>query len=400
MSAPRAITAAQARRIALAAQGFGRARPQPRVTMRDVQATIDRLALFQIDSINVVTRAHGMPLYSRLGPYDPQLLRRAASTRPRRLFEYWGHEASFVDVRLQPSLRWRMQRAAEDAWGSMRRIAREQPGLVDFVLAEVDQRGPITARQIQHDEIRVRDDWGWNWSSVKTCLEWLFYAGEISAAGRNAQFERLYDLPGRVLGPIADEPTPSEADAYRTLVARSARALGVASRNCLADYFRLRGPLVQAAIDDLVAAGQLVPVSVRGWNRATWVWHEARFPRRMEVRALVSPFDSLVFERRRLAELFGCDYRIEIYVPEAKRRYGYYVYLLVLGDRIAARVDLKADRARGALVVKSAWREPDAPGHVAVELAAELRLLAGWQGLDAVEVAPVGDLAAALAQVV
>ncbi len=391
----------QARRIALAAQGFGRPRPD-RVGMRDVQATIGRLAQFQIDSVNIVARAHYLPLFSRLGPYDVELLHRAAQRPPRRLFEYWGHEASLIDVGLQPALRWRMAAAAEDAWGRMQRIQAEQPRLVTDVRSELADRGPLTAREIEHHEERRRDHWGWNWSSVKTCLEWLFWCGEISAAGRNRQFERRYDLTERVLPPaVLAQPTPSREEADVVLVRRAAQALGIGTSRCLADYFRISTARARAAIATLVETGELLPVAVPGWaETGIYLWHTARVPRRIATRALLSPFDSLVFERRRLEQLFDFRYRIEIYVPPAKRVHGYYVYPFLLDDAMVARVDLKADRVTGVLRVNSAWLEPSAEaGATTAALADELTVMAGWLGLEAVEVVPHGDLGPRLASV-
>ncbi|MFW6599419.1 winged helix-turn-helix domain-containing protein [Propionibacteriaceae bacterium Y2011] len=391
----------QARRIALAAQGFGVPRPDRAIGMRDVQRVIDQVAQFQIDTINVVTRAHHMPLYSRLGPYDLGLLERASHNAPRRLFEYWGHAASMIDSRLQPQLRWRMAQAEREAWGGIVRLRQEQPELINDVLAEVTERGPITARQIDHDEERRRDHWGWNWSSVKTACEWLLWAGQLSSAGRNKQFERRYAPWSKVLpATILAEPTPTEEEAVVALVRRAARALGVASELCLRDYFRTRGTATRPAIDALVESGELLPATVEGWDRPAYLWHKARKPRSISTRALVSPFDSMVFERERLLALFGVDYKIEIYVPEAKRQYGYYSYLLLWDSQFVARVDLKADRKAGVLRVRSAWREPAAdPGtadpDIAEQLVAELWQLAGWLGLDDLAVEDRGTLAAA-----
>ena len=370
--------------------------------MRDLQRTVDRVGQFQIDSINVVTRAQFMPLFSRLGPYPTALLERAAHRPPRRLFEYWGHAASLIDVNLQPLLRFRMGTGAH-LWGGVDRVARENPELIAFVRAEVAARGPVSARQLESEEIRDRSSWGWNWSAVKTVLEWLFYVGEVTSAYRNSQFERVYDVPERVLpAAVLATPTPAPADAVRGLVRVAARALGVASEFCLRDYFRTRPDTTRQAIDELVEGGELVPVLVEGWeNRPTYLWHEARHPRRVAARALLSPFDSMIFERARLERLFGFTYRIEIYVPEPKRVYGYYVYPFLLGEDFAARVDLKADRARGVLRVAAAWLEPGHdPGEVAVELAGELKRMAEWQGLSAVQVLPRGDLAGVLAAVI
>ncbi len=372
--------------------------------MRDVQRQVDRLGQLQIDSINVLARAHLMPLYSRLGAYDTSLLQRAAHESPRRLFEYWGHAASLLDVRLQPSLRWRMEAAAGEAWRSLARVRSEYPGLVEQVLADVAERGPITARDIEHDEVRDRGNWGWNWSAVKVALEWQFWAGEVTTAHRNAQFERVYDLPSRVIpGAILAEDTPGVHEAHVTLARRAAAALGVMTETCVADYFRLKLAPTRAAMAELVMSGELVEAPVRGWGRRTWVWHEAVMPRAIHARTLISPFDSLIFERKRAEELLGLRYRIEIYVPEADRHYGYYVYPFLLGDSFAARVDLKADRSAGVLRVKAAWVEPTEvrpPGLVARELADELASLAGWLGLSDISVEERGDLADELASAV
>jgi uncharacterized protein len=367
--------------------------------MRHLQASLERLAQFQIDSINVVTRAHLLPLFSRFGPYDVSLLDRAAHSPPRRLFEYWGHAASLIDVTMQPLLRFRMRDGYRDVWSGVERVARANPALVDFVRNEVAARGPISARELEVAEVRDRSQWGWNWSLVKTVLEWLFYCGEVTSARRNAQFERVYDLPERVLPrAVLDQPTPTPAESVTGLVRRAARALGVVSELCLRDYFRTRLGMTREAVATLVETGELVPVTVEGSEaRPHYLWHEAVPPRRITARALLSPFDSMIFERARLQRLFDFVYRIEIYVPASKRVHGYYVYPFLLGDRFVARVDLKADRARGVLRVNSAWLEPGQdPVYVAAELDAELRSMAEWQGLSAVQVLPRGDLAPAL----
>jgi uncharacterized protein len=398
---PEKLSQAAARRVALAAQGFGRPRPNRPIGFRDLQSVINRVAQCQIDSINVVTRAHFMPVYSRLGPYDVALLERAAYTPPRRLFEYWGHAASLIDVTLQPQLRFRMQAGFRDMWPGVERVARNNSSLVDLVRAEVAERGPISARELEYQEERTRENWGWNWSSVKTVMEWLFYVGDITSVRRNSQFERVYDLPERVLPrSILETPTPSPEESVRALIRRAARALGVASEACLRDYFRTRPAMTRTAIAELVEANELIPVSVEGWDRRTYLWHQARIPRRVDARALLSPFDSLVFERSRLEKLFDFVYRIEIYVPEAKRTHGYYVYPFLLGDRFVARVDLKADRTARALRVNSAWVEAgENPEHVAAELKKELETMAAWLGLSGVQVLPRGDLGGVLATV-
>ncbi|SDR91777.1 hypothetical protein SAMN04489812_0307 [Microlunatus soli] len=376
--------------------------------MRDVQAVIDRLGQFQIDTINIVARAHYLPLYSRLGPYDPGLLDRAAGKAPRRLFEYWGHAASMIDVTLEPALRHRMESwSAREMWGSMARIARDRPELIDWVQQQVIDHGPIGARGIDaraaaeladHAGPRQRENWGWNWSDVKTACEHLFVTGRITAARRNGQFERLYDLPDRVLPAAATATaTPTEPEAMLTLVRRAAAALGVATEPDLRDYFRTSQERTLPAVQELVTTGELIPVTVQGWKQPGYLWHQAKQPRRIEARALISPFDSVMFERRRLEALFDFFYRIEIYVPEPKRVHGYYVYPFLLGERFVARVDLKADRAAGVLRVRSAWIEDTAdPATVAPELAAELALLAQWLELSDIDVEARGDLSAEL----
>lgn len=398
MAAGRPLSQAQARRIALAAQGFGRPWPGG-VTARHLQQVIDRIGQLQIDSVNVAVRAHYMPLFARLGPYDPALLDRAAGRAPRRVFEYWGHAASLIDVNLQPALRMRMAaHRAGDPWPAISRIRAEHPQLEQQILDFVEANGAATSREIEHPEDRKRAPW-WNWSEAKHVLEWLFVTGELTSAGRNSQFERRYDLPERVLpAAVLAAPTPDRAESVRLLVRHAAAALGIATDRCLADYFRLRLDTTRTAIAELVDSGELIETPVDGWGRRSYLWHEARLPRRVQVDALVSPFDSLVFERQRLLDLFGVDYRIEIYTPAAKRRYGYYVYLFVMDEAIAARVDLKADRAAGALLVQASWLEPGAPeAETAGRLAANLRAMADWLELDEIVVRPVGTLATALA---
>ena len=391
---------AEARRIALAAQGFGVPRLERPVTMRDVQAVASRLAQFQIDSINVVTRAHFMPLFSRLGPYDAALLERAAHQPPRRLFEYWGHAASLIDISLQPLLRFRMQPGFRDVWTGVERVAQQNADLIPFIREEVAARGPISARELEIAEQRDRSNWGWNWSRVKTVLEWLFYVGEVTSAYRNSQFERVYDLPERVIpSSVLAMPTPSPQDSVTGLVRRAAAALGIAAESSLRDYFRTRRDMTRIAITTLVENGELIPVLVDGSGNGPWyLWHQARVPRRITARALLSPFDSMIFERARLERLFDFIYRIEIYVPGPKRIHGYYVYPFLLGEDFVARVDLKADRSRGVLRVNAAWIEPGYDAFdVATELASELKIMAEWLGLGAVEIVPRGDLAPALA---
>jgi uncharacterized protein len=392
------LTTTQARRIALGAQGFTRPRPglDAEVGSRHLNRVIERLGFFQIDSVNVLVRAHYMPLFSRLGPYDRELLHRAAARRPRRLFEYWAHEAALVDVNLWQAFQFRM-RAGARMWGNMARISREKPEFVTWVLDEVRAKGPLTAREIEHDAPRDKDNWGWNWSEVKMALEYLFYKGQVTAARRNSAFERVYDLPERVI-PAAqfDGPPLDSAEAHRLLVGHAARALGVGTAQCLRDYFRMAPEPTKAAIDQLVEAGELVPATIAGWKRPAYLHRDAVRPRKVTARALLSPFDPLVFERTRTEQLFDFRYRIEIYVPAEKRVHGYYVLPFLLGDRLVARVDLKADRQAGSLIVHGVWAESHAPDETADELAEELRLMATWLGLETVTPPVKGDLAGEL----
>jgi uncharacterized protein YcaQ len=394
------LPAALARRIALAAQGLAAPRPEGPVNGGHLRRLADRLAVVQIDSVNVLSRSHYLPAFSRLGPY-----RRAAfdelAGRRRELFEYWAHEASLLPVRLHPHLRWRMAAAEEHAWGSMVRIQRERPGFVAEILDRVRDGGPVKASDLAGPR-PDRAGSMWNWHAGKVALEWLFYTGVLTTRGRTTSFERVYDLAERVLpADVLRAPTPEPAEAVRELVRTASRALGVATERDLRDYFRLRPALARTAIAELADAGELLPVEVAGWGAPAWVHPEARRPRWARARALLSPFDSLVWERPRVERIFGFRYRLEIYTPAAKRVHGYYVLPFLLGDRLVARVDLKADRQAGVLRVQSAFAEPGVDrAEVAAELAAELALMAGWLELEAVGVADRGDLAGDLAAVV
>ncbi|HUP68706.1 MAG TPA: crosslink repair DNA glycosylase YcaQ family protein [Acidimicrobiales bacterium] len=398
MAAPVAhLTLGQARRIAIAAQGLAEPRPGGAVDRRHLRRVAARLGVVQIDSVNVVSRSHYLPFFARLGPYSRPLLGRVTE-RHRDLFEYWGHEASFLPIDLQPSMRWRMARAAVGAWGRMQRIERERPGYVQAVLDEVRERGPLVASDLS-DGGTASGPW-WGWAEGKTALEWLFWAGEITSAGRRPSFERVYDLPERVFpASVLASPTPAVDDAQRTLVLRAARALGVGTTRHLADYYRMRMDDVRPRIHELVEGGDLLPVTV-GEDPTPWFLHAStRRPRRVAARALLSPFDSLVWERKRTETLFGLRYRIEVYTPAAKRVYGYYVLPFLLGESLVGRVDVKADRSAGVLLARAAWAEPGVETDaVAQALAAELALMASWLELDSVAVADRGDLSPALRQ--
>jgi len=403
------LSAKQARRLAIAAQGLARPRPTGRVDTRHLRRAIDDVGLLQLDSVNVFCRSHYMPVFSRLGPYPLAALDRLAwhqdgGAKPVRtgrpeLIEYWGHEASLLPVELQPLLRWRMARADALAWKGVARVAVEQPQLLEFVLDVVRERGPIRASDLAAKGRRREPREMWSWSEEKTALEYLFFSGRVCAA-RRVNFERLYDLPERVLPrPVLEAPTPSQDEAQRRLILIAAKRLGVATEADLGDYFRLPRAESKARVAELAEDGGLVPVRVEDWRQPAYLSNERPqgLRRAASARALLTPFDSLVWARERTERLFDFRYRIEIYTPKPKRVYGYYVLPFLLGDRLAARVDLKSDRQAGVLRVHGAFAEPHAdPAHVAAELADELRLLSGWLELDSVSVARKGDLAGPL----
>ncbi len=394
--------------MALAAQGFAGGR-DPGSRQRSgpggatVASTVRRLGVIQIDSVNVLARAHYLPLLSRLGAYDRSLLDAMSQRAPRALFEYWGHEASLLPVQAQPWFRWRMARAQQGAWSGLREVATRRPDLLDGVRSVVAEHGPLPAAHVERrlgQGRRPATGWGWRWSEVKRAVEFLFWAGELSAARRGSGFERWYDLPERVLpAAVLATPTPSEPDAVRHLVATASRALGVASLACLRDYFRLPADLTRSAVAELVEEGELVQGEVRGWNRAVYLHAKARVPRSMDAHALLAPFDPLVWERSRTESLFDFRYRLEIYTPAAARVHGYYVLPFLLGDRLVARVDLKADRQARLLLVQAAWAEPGCPAETATALATSLHELADWLALRDVVVVGPGDLAPAIARV-
>jgi uncharacterized protein len=374
-----------ARRIALAAQGFGRARPAA-VGARDLSLTIGRLGLHQIDSVNVLARAHYLPAFSRLGAYDRSLLDRAAwgPRRERRLFEYWAHEASLLPLASHPLLRWRMAKAerGEIGWTSLKAYAGERRAEAEAILERIRAEGPLAASDFEGG--KGQGGW-WEWGHTKSALEWLFWAGRITTATRRAGFERVYDLTERVIpAAILDLPTPAEPDAQRMLVARAAAALGIATGAELRDYFRLRPEPAKRAVAELVEEGLLAPAEVEGLRGPHYVHRDARRPRRVRGQALLAPFDPLVWERSRTERLFGFRYRIGIYTPAEKRTDGYYVLPFLLDERLAARVDLKADRKSSRLLVQRTTIEPGAPADARERLDEELGLMASWLGLDSV----------------
>jgi uncharacterized protein YcaQ len=395
---PRAerLTAGQARRLALAAQGLAGPRPEGRTDGRRLNQVLARTGLLQIDSVNVLARAHYLPLFSRLGPYPRELLERAAWGRPRRLFEYWAHVASLLPLEAHPLLRWRMARAEHgETWPGLSAFAGPRRTEADALLRRIEAEGPLAASDLQAP--RGPGGW-WGWSEAKSALEWLFWAGLITTATRRGSFERVYDLTERVIPrAILDLPTPEPADAQRELVRRAMGSLGVATATDLRDYYRLKPDDFRPRLAELIEAGEIAPVAVAGWGHAAFIDAAVTsIPRRVQGRALLAPFDPLVWFRERTERLFGLRYRIGIYTPAHKREHGYYVLPFLLRDTLAARVDLKADREAGVLRVQSAHGEPTAPADTAGELARELVAMAAWLGLERVAVAGPGDLAGAL----
>ena len=389
----------QARRIALAAQGFADAKPKGAVDRRHLRKVMARTSLLQIDSVNVLSRAHYLPVFSRIGAYDQKVL--DSMVHPHREhYEYWAHEASIVPVSLYPALHWRTVRAHEkfETWGRPARLAQEHPGYIEDVLAEVVAHGPLRVSDLSMGT-PGKGSW-WGWSDAKVAVEWLFWIGEITAHSRGSGFERIYDIPSRVLpAEVLARPMLSEEDGQRELMRAAARAHGVATESDLRDYFRLRPEPSKARVAELVESGELIPVAVEGWKQSAYLWHEAVIPRRaINARALLVPFDPLVFERSRTERLFGMRYRIEIYTPEPKREYGYYVLPFLLGEELVARVDLKADRKAGVLIAQSAHLDSALPpGEIAEPLVQTLREMAAWLGLSGVVATGKGELGPALA---
>jgi len=378
------ISLPAARRIALAAQGFGAKRP-PQPRKAHIRGVLDRVHLYQIDSVNVLIRAHYLPSFSRLGSYDRADFDRVAwgPKRERRFFEYWAHEASLLPFDLHPLLRWRMAQAdrGDAGWSRMRPYATERRAEAMAVLDRIRVDGPSAASDFEGG--KGQGGW-WEWSDAKRALEWLFWAGHITTSSRRGSFERVYDLPERVIpADVLAQPTPADADAHRALIEHAAAAHGIATTGDLRDYFRQSPEQAAAAIRELVEEGVLIPVEVPGWRHA-WLHRDARRPRKIDAQALLAPFDPLVWTRDRAERLFGFRYRIEIYVPAAKRQHGYYVLPFLLDDRLVARVDLKADRHASRLLVRSIHVELDAPDHTVEAMQVELESMAGWLGLAGV----------------
>jgi uncharacterized protein YcaQ len=391
------ISAREARRIALAAQGFAERRPAA-PGKRHLLSTIERLGVLQIDSVNVVSRTHYLPLFSRLGAYPRPLLEEIAWGKKPALVEYWAHEASLLPAASHRLFRWRMDdaRAGVGTWKGIARFLRTHEDFIERVLAEIEARGPMPASELNLGAKGAQGWWGW--SEGKRALECLFWVGDLTAATRRGTFERVYGVSDKVLPrALREAPTPPRAEAQRELIRIAAGAQGVATERDLRDYFRMPVADTKARIAELVEAGELTPVEVGGWSQPAYLAPGAKRPRKITANALLSPFDNLIWFRERTERLFGTRIRLEIYTPAHKRVHGYYVLPFLQGEAITARVDLKAERKKGMLLVQSAHAEPGADDETPALLADELRLMAGWLGLDRVEVMPKGDLAERLA---
>jgi len=389
------ISPASARRIALAAQGFGRPRPDA-VGTRQLNLLVRRLGLLQLDSVNVLERSHYLPVFARLGGYDKAMLDRLTFERRAPYREYWAHEAALVPMEDLPLFGFRMRDHRErylrpdDPWVTA------HADTLAWLRSELAERGPLPASQIERDASAPRRGSWWDWDEVKRGLERMFRVGEVVSAGRT-RFERIYALPEQVLPPeVRTREVPRE-QAVHTLMERAARAHGIGTLSDLADYYRLKTADARPALQRLVDEGVVRRVTVPGWGRPAFLHRDARIPRRVETTALLSPFDPVVWERARAERMFGFRYRIEIYTPAPKRVYGYYSLPILVDEGLVGRIDLKNDRARGVLRVQSAWREAGAPDAVAERVVPALWELAAWQGLGELEVMDRGDLARAVA---
>jgi uncharacterized protein YcaQ len=392
------VSLASARRIALAAQGFALPRPSGRVDRRHLRKVLDHIGLIQIDSVNVLARSQELTLFSRLGNHPRSLIPDA--TTNGELFEYWCHEASHLPTSMHRLVRWRMEDARNGTmWPGLQRFAKSKSQFVQEVRDRVFNDGPLVAGDVK-TRTGPKGSW-WDWDDGKAALEYLFWTGEITAQRRPNDFARMYFAPQHVLPKeVLKAKTPTEFEARSELLLLAAKSLGIATASDLLDYHRQKPGPAKPVLAELVEQGNLEQVRVEGWRDVAYMLPSVSTPRSINSRALVSPFDSLVWCRPRIERLWDFNYRIEIYTPEHKRVYGYYVLPFVLGDRIVARVDLKADRQAGVLLVHGAYSEPGIDvKHVVSELAEELKLMALWLGLDAVKVGDKGDLSSALSRV-
>jgi uncharacterized protein YcaQ len=386
------LSLAQARRVALAAQGFADPRPAGRIDRRHLRRVLDRMGLIQIDSVNVLVRSQELPLFARLGPHPRTLI--ADATADGELFEYWVHEASHVPTEHHHLHRWRM--AGDHKWGRYWDLTKRRPGYIDEVLRRIELDGPIAAGDLA-ERVGKKGTW-WDWDDGKVALEHLFWNGQVTATRRASDFARMYDVSHRVLPPhVRERPDMPEREARKELLLLAARHHGVGTMTDLTDYHRQKNAPCKPLLAELVEEGRLQEVRVDGWDKTAYLYPDARMPRRLHACALLSPFDPVCWNRERTERLFGFHYRIEIYTPAPKRVYGYYVLPVLWGDSLVGRLDMKADRANGALLVQGAYAEPGVPrDEVAADLAVELRSMAGWLGLERVIVHERGDLAPAL----
>ena len=380
-----ALSIADARALALAAQGFDTPRPANKATQRHVNSLISRLGVIQIDSVNVLVRSQELPLFSRLGNHDRNAIPKA--TESQKIFEYWGHEAAHLPVEIHPLFRWKMEAARLGKarhWG-LTSFYDDNKAFVKRMLKHVETNGPTTSRELStRTEKRGADKktW-WDWDESKTALEYLFLTGQLMSRGRGTDFARIYDTPERVLPKkVLDAPTPTEHDARKQLLIRSAIAQGVATATDLADYYRQKPAAVKPLIIELLEEGELREVAVGGWTEKAFVHRSAKLPKQLHATALLSPFDSLVWCRPRNERLFNFHYRIEIYTPKEKRKFGYYVLPFMMNGQMVGRVDLKSDRANSKLLVHSVHTEKGIKrATISDALDNELRTMASWLGL-------------------
>jgi uncharacterized protein YcaQ len=386
------ISLAAARRIALGAQGFADPRPKGRVDRRHFRRVLDRMGLIQIDSVNVLVRSQELPLFARLGPHPRNMI--GDATKAGEVFEYWVHEASHVDMAHHHLHRWKM--AGDHKWGRYWTLTNRRPGYIDEVYRRIADGGPVASADLS-ERVGKKGTW-WDWDDAKVALEHLFWDGRVTVTRRPADFARIYDLTERIIpAEVLARPAVPERDARKQLLELAARHHGIGTFTDLTDYHRQKNQPCKALIAELVDEGTLREVQVEGWTQLAYVHHEARVPRRITACALLSPFDPVVWNRDRAHRLFGFHYRIEIYTPQPKRVYGYYVLPILWGDSVVGRLDMKSDRQGGALLVQGSYVEPGVPaGPLADDLAPELHAMAGWLGLERVDVLPRGDLASTL----
>ncbi len=389
------ISLATARRVALGAQGFAEPRPKGRVDRRHFRRVLDRMGLIQIDSVNVLVRSQELPLFARLGPHPRSMI--GDATKAGEVFEYWVHEASHVDMAHHHLHRWKMAR--EHKWARYFTLKDRRPDYVEDVYRRIRDDGPVASGDLS-ERVGKKGTW-WDWDDAKIALEHLFWSGRVTVT-RRADFARIYDLTERVIpADVLARPAAPEREARKQLLELAARHHGIGTLSDLTDYHRQGRQACKPLVAELVEEGILREVRVEGWTQPAFLHNEARIPRRINACTVLSPFDPVVWNRDRAHRLFGFHYRIEIYTPQPKRIYGYYVLPILWGDSVVGRLDMKSDRQAGALLVHGAFIEPGVPGGpLADDLAPELHAMARWLGLDRVEVGARGDLASPLREAV